>query len=38
QPDYRCNHCGFSGQTHYWQCPSCKNWGTSKTIHGVLGE
>lgn len=38
QPGYRCNHCGFSGKTHYWQCPSCKNWGTSKTIHGVLGE
>jgi len=38
QPGYRCNHCGFSGQTHYWLCPSCKNWGTSKTIHGVLGE
>ena len=38
QPGYRCNHCGFSGQTHHWQCPSCKNWGTSKTIHGVLGE
>ncbi len=38
QPGYRCNNCGFSGQTHYWQCPSCKNWGTSKTIHGVLGE
>ncbi len=38
QPGYRCNHCGFSGQTHHWQCPSCKNWSTTKTIHGVLGE
>ena len=38
RPGYRCNHCGFSGQTHHWQCPSCKNWGTTKTIHGVLGE
>ncbi len=38
QPAYRCNHCGFSGQTHHWQCPSCKNWGTTKSIHGVLGE
>ncbi len=38
QPGFRCNHCGFSGQTHHWQCPSCKNWSTSKTIHGVLGE
>jgi len=38
QPGYRCNHCGFSGRTHHWQCPSCKNWGTTKIIHGVLGE
>ena len=38
QPEFRCNHCGFSGQTHHWQCPSCKNWSTSKTIRGVLGE
>jgi lipopolysaccharide biosynthesis regulator YciM len=38
QPKYRCNHCGFSGQTHHWQCPSCKNWATTKNIPGVLGE
>ena len=38
QPGYRCNHCGFSGQAHHWQCPSCKNWDTTKAIHGVLGE
>jgi lipopolysaccharide biosynthesis regulator YciM len=38
QPGYRCNHCGFSGHTHHWQCPSCRKWGTTKAIHGVLGE
>ena len=38
QPSYRCKHCGFSGQTHHWQCPSCRNWSTTKKIHGVLGE
>ena len=38
QPGFRCSHCGFSGQTHHWLCPSCKNWATTKTIHGVLGE
>ena len=38
EPRYRCTHCGFSGKTHHWFCPSCKNWGTTKTIHGVLGE
>ena len=38
QPDYRCHHCGFSGHTHHWQCPSCRNWSTTKKIHGVLVE
>ena len=38
QPRYRCTHCGFGGKTHHWQCPSCKKWSTTKTIHGVLGE
>ena len=38
QPSYRCKHCGFSGHTHHWQCPSCRHWSTTKKIHGVLGE
>jgi len=38
EPRYRCSHCGFSGTTHHWQCPSCRRWSTTKTIHGVLGE
>ena len=38
QPRYRCHHCGFSGQTHHWLCPSCRKWGTTKRIQGVLGE
>jgi len=38
QPGYRCSHCGFSGQTHHWQCPSCRNWDTTRTVQGVLGE
>jgi lipopolysaccharide biosynthesis regulator YciM len=38
QPRYRCHHCGFSGQTHHWLCPSCRHWSTTKRIHGVLGE
>jgi lipopolysaccharide biosynthesis regulator YciM len=38
QPKYRCHHCGFSGQTHHWLCPSCRNWNTTKRIQGVLGE
>jgi lipopolysaccharide biosynthesis regulator YciM len=38
QPGYRCSHCGFSGQSHHWQCPSCRQWGTTRTVQGVLGE
>lgn len=38
EPRYRCTHCGFSGLTHHWVCPSCKRWSTTMTIHGVLGE
>jgi lipopolysaccharide biosynthesis regulator YciM len=38
QSSYRCSHCGFSGQSHHWQCPSCKQWSTTRVIRGVLGE
>jgi len=38
QPTHRCSHCGYSGHTHYWQCPSCRNWGTTRILHGVLGD
>lgn len=38
QPIYRCEHCGFSGQQHHWQCPSCKFWDSTKRIRGVTGE
>jgi len=38
QPAYRCSHCGFSGHTHHWQCPSCRQWNTTRIVHGVLGE
>lgn len=27
---YACRQCGFSGRTLYWQCPSCRHWGTVK--------
>jgi lipopolysaccharide biosynthesis regulator YciM len=38
QAVYRCSHCGFSGHVHNWQCPSCKQWSTTRVIRGVLGE
>jgi lipopolysaccharide biosynthesis regulator YciM len=38
QPSYQCTHCGYAGHSHHWQCPSCKNWSTTRVIRGVLGE
>ncbi|MDH3642441.1 MAG: lipopolysaccharide assembly protein LapB [Gammaproteobacteria bacterium] len=32
QPSYRCDNCGFSGQTLIWQCPSCRTWGAIKPV------
>ncbi|MFU8876564.1 MAG: lipopolysaccharide assembly protein LapB [Wenzhouxiangellaceae bacterium] len=38
QPRFRCQRCGFSGQTLNWQCPSCREWETTRPVIGVLGE
>jgi len=38
QPRFRCDQCGFSGQTWHWQCPSCRQWETTRPVSGVLGE
>ncbi len=38
KPVYRCGHCGFSGKLLYWHCPSCKQWGRIKPIHGLEGD
>ncbi|OUD14333.1 lipopolysaccharide assembly protein LapB [Thioflexithrix psekupsensis] len=38
KPIYKCGHCGFTGKTLHWQCPSCKQWNTVKPIQGIDGE
>jgi len=38
QAVYRCEHCGFSGSTYHWLCPSCRRWNTTRVIRGILGE
>ncbi len=38
KPVYRCNQCGFKGNSLYWQCPSCKSWSSTKPIQGIEGE
>ncbi len=34
-PAYRCEHCGFTPRNRFWQCPSCRQWGT---IHRLSDE
>jgi lipopolysaccharide assembly protein B len=29
---FRCGECGFAGHVHYWQCPSCKAWDSTRPI------
>lgn len=38
KPIYRCGHCGFGGKHLHWLCPSCKQWGRMKPIHGLEGD
>ncbi|WP_413738793.1 lipopolysaccharide assembly protein LapB [Sodalis sp. RH21] len=35
KPRYRCNKCGFTSHSLYWQCPSCKSWASIKPIRGL---
>jgi len=38
KPIYHCDACGFDAKTLFWQCPSCKCWGSVKPIQGIEGE
>ena len=38
KPIYRCGQCGYGGKLLHWQCPSCKQWGITKPIHGIEGD
>lgn len=38
KPIYRCQHCGFSGRSMHWQCPTCRHWGVVVPIQGVEGD
>ena len=38
KPIYRCGHCGFGSKHLHWHCPSCKQWGRMKPIHGLEGD
>ena len=38
KPIYRCSQCGYGGKLLHWLCPSCKEWGKVKPIHGLEGD
>jgi lipopolysaccharide biosynthesis regulator YciM len=38
KPIYRCSQCGFGGKHLHWHCPSCKQWGKMKPVHGLEGD
>lgn len=38
KPVHHCKKCGFNSKSLFWQCPSCKTWGSVKPIQGIEGE
>ncbi len=38
RPVYQCSHCGYSGKTLFWHCPSCHHWRCVKPILGIEGK
>lgn len=35
---HKCRQCGFATHSLFWQCPSCRQWGTIKPVRGLDGE
>lgn len=38
KPRYNCQKCGFTSQSLYWHCPSCRSWASIKPIRGLDGQ
>ncbi|MCW2474123.1 MULTISPECIES: lipopolysaccharide assembly protein LapB [unclassified Symbiopectobacterium] len=38
KPRYSCQKCGFTSQSLYWHCPSCRAWASIKPIRGLDGQ
>jgi lipopolysaccharide assembly protein B len=34
---FRCEHCGFTPRNRFWQCPSCRQWGTIHRLSDQIG-
>jgi lipopolysaccharide assembly protein B len=37
KPAYQCSQCGFQSKMLYWQCPSCKQWGSGQPTQSSNG-
>lgn len=37
RPRYRCNHCGLQPSLLFWQCPSCRQWGSVAPVPDQIG-
>jgi lipopolysaccharide biosynthesis regulator YciM len=35
-PRYQCTHCGFAPRQLFWQCPQCKQWGSTAPADDML--
>lgn len=38
RPRHRCRRCGFATEALHWQCPRCRNWGTTQPIDAPDGD
>lgn len=38
KPHYCCQKCGFTSNTLYWHCPSCRQWDSIRPIYGLDGQ
>ncbi|MGK2960039.1 MAG: lipopolysaccharide assembly protein LapB [Candidatus Malihini olakiniferum] len=38
KPRYSCQKCGFTSQSLYWHCLSCRSWASIKPIRGLDGQ
>lgn len=38
RPAYLCRNCGFKAKVLHWQCPGCRQWGSIRSVQGVVGD
>ena len=38
RPRYRCGHCGLQPGLLFWQCPSCRHWGSVAPVDDAIAD